>query len=640
MESQNNSIWSLSDLDITNQRNLINSSDRISDIEISQSQTPKPITTLAQEINLQESEVEQYGKSKAKISPSILNRLQSQPNGKYILVTGITPTPLGEGKSTTTIGLTQALQKKHYNSFACIRQPSQGPTFGIKGGAAGGGCSQVIPMEEFNLHLTGDIHAITAANNLIAAAIDARMFHESTQTDEALFKRLTNSHKSFSKIQKKRLEKLGITCNHLTTAVSPAVSPTDLTPEQINKFARLNIDPETITWNRVIDTNDRFLRKITIGQAPTEKNQTRETQFDITVASELMAIIALSTSYEDMIERIERIVVAKTKTDHHPITCADLGVSGAVAVLLKDALSPTLMQTIEGGPVFVHAGPFANIAHGNSSIIADQMALKLVGPNGFVITEAGFGADIGMEKFCNIKCRASQLTPDAVVIVATIRALKTHGETLAKGCDNLIKHIENIHKFNLPCIVCLNIFSADTQEEIDIVKQTVNSTHTQIIESRHWAEGGQGAAQLADAVINVTNATTTNVTHTDHFQFLYCLNLSIEEKINTICKEIYGAEDVEYSPKSLEQIKWFEKHNFDNLPICMAKTHLSFSHNKELKGRPTNFTIPIREIKASIGAGFLYPLVGDISKMPGLPTRPCFYDIELDPHTKQISGLF
>ncbi|XP_020842262.1 monofunctional C1-tetrahydrofolate synthase, mitochondrial isoform X2 [Phascolarctos cinereus] len=391
-----------------------------SDIEISRGQTPKAVDVLAKEIGLLADEIEIYGQSKAKVRLSLLERLKDQADGKYILVAGITPTPLGEGKSTVTVGLVQALTAHlHVNSFACLRQPSQGPTFGVKGGAAGGGYAQVIPMEEFNLHLTGDIHAITAANNLLAAAIDARILHESTQTHKALFNRLVplvNGVREFSGIQLSRLKKLGIN----------KTDPSTLTEEEMTRFARLDIDPSTITWQRVLDTNDRFLRKITIGQAKTEKGFFRQAQFDIAVASEIMAVLALTDGLEDMKNRLGRMVVASDKKGQ-PVTADDLGVTGALAVLMKDAIKPTLMQTLEGTPVFVHAGPFANIAHGNSSVLADKIALKLVGGEGFVVTEAGFGADIGMEKFFNIKCRASGLVPNVVVLVATVRALKMHG---------------------------------------------------------------------------------------------------------------------------------------------------------------------------------------------------------------------
>ena len=451
-----------------------------SDIEIATAQTPKPVWDIAKEMGLQPDEVESYGKYKAKVELSVLDRLQNRKDGKYIVVAGITPTPLGEGKSTTTIGLAQALGA-HLNkvAIACVRQPSQGPTFGVKGGAAGGGYSQVIPMTEFNLHLTGDIHAVTAANNLLAAAIDARMFHEATQKDKALFDRLCPAKKgvrSFAKPMLARLKKLGI----------DKTNPDDLTDEEKSAFARLDIDPATLTWNRVLDTNDRYLRSITVGQAPTEKGLTRQTAFDIAVASEVMAVLALSKDIADMRQRLGRMVVASSKAGQ-PITAEDIGCAGAMAVLMKDAIKPTLMQTLEGTPVFVHAGPFANIAHGNSSIIADRIALKLAGVeegddearNGYVVTEAGFGADIGMEKFCNIKTRVSGLKPNAVVLVATIRALKMHGggpavtpgkpldavyteehlDLLEKGCANLGKHIENAKRFGLKVIVAVNRFS-------------------------------------------------------------------------------------------------------------------------------------------------------------------------------------
>jgi len=451
-----------------------------SDIEIAVAQEPKPVADIAHEIGVQSDEVESYGKYKAKIELSVLQRLQNRQDGKYIVVAGITPTPLGEGKSTTTIGLAQALGAHlSKTAIACVRQPSQGPTFGVKGGAAGGGYSQVIPMTEFNLHLTGDIHAVTAANNLLAAAIDARMFHEATQKDKALFDRLVPAKKGVRKFAKPmlaRLRKLGI----------DKTNPDDLTEEERSKFARLDIDPATITWNRVLDVNDRYLRKVTLGQAPTEKGLTRESAFDIAVASEVMAVLALSKDLADMRQRLGRMVIGSNKAGD-AITAEDIGCAGAMAVLMKDAIKPTLMQTLEGTPVFVHAGPFANIAHGNSSIIADRIALKLAGVeqgddesrNGYVITEAGFGADIGMEKFCNIKTRVSGLKPNAVVLVATIRALKMHGggpavspgkpldivyqqenlELLEKGCANLGKHIENAKKHGLKVVVAINQFT-------------------------------------------------------------------------------------------------------------------------------------------------------------------------------------
>uniref|UniRef100_A0A8I6G8Q3 C-1-tetrahydrofolate synthase, cytoplasmic n=1 Tax=Rattus norvegicus TaxID=10116 RepID=A0A8I6G8Q3_RAT len=617
-----------------------------SDIAISRSCKPKLIGNLAREIGLLTEEVELYGETKAKVLLSALDRLKHQPDGKYVVVTGITPTPLGEGKSTTTIGLVQALGAHlHQNVFACVRQPSQGPTFGIKGGAAGGGYSQVIPMEEFNLHLTGDIHAITAANNLVAAAIDARIFHELTQTDKALFNRLVpsvNGVRKFSDIQIRRLRRLGI----------EKTDPAALTDDEINRFARLDIDPETITWQRVLDTNDRFLRKITIGQAPTEKGHTRTAQFDISVASEIMAVLALTSSLEDMRARLGKMVVASSKKGE-PISCEDLGVSGALTVLMKDAIKPNLMQTLEGTPVFVHAGPFANIAHGNSSIIADRIALKLVGPEGFVVTEAGFGADIGMEKFFNIKCRYSGLQPHVVVLVATVRALKMHGggptvsldltgsaivlqdlDLVEKGFSNLRKQIENARMFGVPVVVAMNAFKTDTDAELDLIGR-LSREHGAFdaVKCTHWAEGGQGALALAQAVQRASQAPSS-------FQLLYDLKLSVEDKIRIIAQKIYGADDIELLPEAQNKAEIYTKQGFGNLPICMAKTHLSLSHNPEQKGVPTGFVLPIRDIRASVGAGFLYPLVGTMSTMPGLPTRPCFYDIDLDPETEQVNGLF
>jgi len=618
-----------------------------SDIAIARNQTPKNIMDLASEVGLSVSEVDPYGSTKAKVNIKVLERLANKPSGKYVIVCGITPTPLGEGKSTTTIGLSQAIGScLHKNVFSCVRQPSQGPTFGIKGGAAGGGFSQVIPMEEFNLHLTGDIHAITAANNLLAAQIEARMFHESTQTDKALYNRLVPSvkgNRAFSAIQIRRLTKLGI----------DKTDPDSLTEEEIAKFSRLDIDPETITWQRVLDTNDRFLRKIRVGLSPTEKGHERECQFDIAVASEIMAVLALTTGYADFRTRLGNMVVASSKQGV-PITADDLGASGALMVLLKDAIHPTLMQTLEGTPVFVHAGPFANIAHGNSSILADQIALKLVGPEGYVFTEAGFGADIGMEKFIDIKCRTSGLKPDVVVLVATVRALKMHGggppvvpgaplpaayiepncELIEKGFANLKKHIENVQKFGLQVVVAINRFTTDSDEELSLLQRLCKEQGAfDAVICSHWAHGGQGAVALAEAVVKAAEQPS-------NFKFLYDLDQTIEEKIETIAKEIYGADGVDISPAAQVQIDRYKAQGFSKLPICMAKTHLSFSHDPLLKGAPTGFTVPIREVRASVGAGFLYPLVGTMSTMPGLPTRPCIYDIDLNLETGDVEGLF
>ncbi|KAI0928912.1 hypothetical protein AcW1_006014 [Taiwanofungus camphoratus] len=626
-----------------------------SDIEIAMAQTPKPVTQLAHEIGLLPDELESYGKYKAKVELSVLDRLAHRKDGKYIIISGITPTPLGEGKSTTTVGLAQALGA-HLGrpAFACVRQPSQGPTFGIKGGAAGGGYSQVIPMDEFNLHLTGDIHAVTAANNLLAAALDARMFHEATQSDKALYSRLVPAKKgkrNFAPLMLKRLKKLGI----------DKTNPDDLTPEEIKRFARLDVDPDTITWNRVIDVNDRFLRKITVGQAPTEQGHERVTGFDISVASECMAVLALTTGLDDMRERLGAMVVATSKQGD-PITADDIGVGGALAVLMKDAIKPNLMQTLEGTPVFVHAGPFANIAHGNSSILADRVALKLAGTEegdstnrvGYVLTEGGFGADMGMEKFCNIKCRVSGLKPDATVIVATTRALKMHGGgpdvtpgkplhdtytkedlvTLKEGCKNLVKHIQNSRKFGLKVIVAINQFSSDTAAELELVReQSLAGGADAAVVSNHWAEGGAGARALAEAVITTCEGPSG-------FKFLYDLNIPIEEKIAIICKEIYGADGFELSEAARKQVEIYTRQGFGHLPICMAKTQYSFSHDPKLKGVPSGFTVPIRELRLSAGAGFIYPLLGDMQTMPGLGTRPGFWEVGLDPATGRVVGLF
>lgn len=618
-----------------------------SDIEIAQAQTPVPISQIAAEVGILPEELLPYGTEKAKVRLSVRDRLAGKPNGKYVVVTAITPTPLGEGKTTTTVGLSQALGA-HLNQkvVTCIRQPSQGPTFGIKGGAAGGGYSQIIPMEEFNLHLTGDLHAITAANNLLAAAIDARMHHESYQDDASLFDRLCppakDGSRSFSPVMFKRLAKLGIAKS----------DPNELTAEERSRFARLDIDPDSITWRRVVDTNDRYLRGITIGKGPAEKFQ-RETGFDITVASEIMAILALTTSLPDMRERLGRMVIGTSRAGE-PITADDLGAGGALTVLMKDAIMPNLMQTIEGTPAFVHAGPFANIAHGNSSIVADQIALKLVGPDGFVLTEAGFGADIGMEKFFDIKCRYSGLVPNVVVLVATIRALKMHGggpkvvagqplhpayteenlELLEAGCANLKVHIKNALRFGIPVVVAVNKFKDDTDAEVALVRKVSREAGAEdAVMSSHWMDGGAGSVELGKAVMAAANKPS-------NFQFLYPLEMGIKEKIETIVKEIYGGAGVEFLPEAEKKIELYNRVGFNKLPMCMAKTHLSLSHDPNLKGAPTGFIVPVRDIRASVGAGFLYPLLGAMSTMPGLPTRPVFYDVDLDLETGKVLGLF
>lgn len=592
-----------------------------SDIAISRAQRPKPITLIASEVGIAPHELEPYGAYKAKVDLTLLERLSHRRNGRYVLVAGITPTPLGEGKSTTTMGLTQAIAG-HLNriAFANVRQPSQGPTFGIKGGAAGGGYSQVIPMDEFNLHLTGDIHAISAANNLLAAAIETRMFHESTQKDGPLYKRLVPAKKGkreFQPIMLRRLKKLGI---HKT-------NPDELTEDEVHRFARLDIDPDTITWRRVLDVNDRHLRGITVGQAPTEKGHTRETGFDISVASECMAILALSNDLADMRERLGRMVVA-TSRNGDPVTCDDIGAGGALTALMKDAIKPNLMQTLEGTPVFVHAGPFANISIGASSVLADKLALKLAGTEadenhdekcGFVVTEAGFDFTMGGERFFNIKCRSSGLVPDVVVIVATVRALKVHGggpeitpgaalhevyrkedvDLLRKGCINLKKHISNAKQYGIPVVVAINKFETDTDAEIAVVREEALSAGADdAIPSNHWAEGGKGAIELSKSVI-------ASSAKAKDFKLLYDLNGTVQERIEKIGKVMYGAEKVEFSELAQKKVDTYQRQGFGNLPICIAKTQYSLSHDPALKGAPTGFTVPIRDVRLAVGAGYL-----------------------------------
>ncbi|MFP4055107.1 MAG: formate--tetrahydrofolate ligase [Phycisphaerae bacterium] len=575
-----------------------------SDIDISRAATPMPITEVAQRAGIQADELEPYGDVKAKVKLSVLERLKDAPDGKYIDVTAITPTPLGEGKTTTSVGLTQALGLLDKNVMLCIRQPSMGPTFGIKGGAAGGGYSQVIPMEEFNLHLTGDIHAVSIAHNLLAAAIDARILHEDNFSDEKLASR---------------------------------------------GLERLDIDPYSITWNRVVDVNDRALRNVIVGLGPKIDGRPRQSGFDISVASEIMAILALATDLKDMRERLGKIIVAMSKSGQ-PITAEDIGCAGAMAVLMKDAIKPNLMQTLEGQPAFVHAGPFANIAHGNSSIVADRIALKL---GDYVVTESGFASDIGMEKFFNIKCRMSGLQPDCVVLVATIRALKMHGggpkvtpggdldkayieenlELLEKGVCNMQRHIEIARMFGIPVVVAVNQFPTDTDAEMDLVRKAAEKAGAYAaVNSNHWAEGGEGARALAEAVVDACE-------QPKDFQLLYPDDMSIREKIETICKKVYLAKDVVFEPAAEKQIASYEAAGLSNLPICMAKTHLSLSHDPSLKGVPRGFTVPIREVRASAGAGFLYPLLGTMRTMPGLPSKAAFMDVDLD-EDGNVVGLF
>ena len=617
-----------------------------SDIEIAQAGKLKPILQIAAELGIKENELELFGPYKAKIKLEILDRLAKRPNGKYIDVTAITPTPLGEGKTTTTVGVSQALGA-HLGKrvMTVIRQPSQGPTFGIKGGAAGGGYSQIIPMEDFNLHLTGDIHAITAAHNLCAAALDARILHEAqTPDDEKLFNALCppdkKGNRKFSPSMLRRLKKLGI----------EKADPNELTPEERRRFSRLDIDYSGVQWRRVIDVNDRFLREIEVGRGKDEAGFEHKSGYDITVASEIMAILALTTSLEDMRDRLGRMVVAVNRQGE-AITAEDLGVAGALTVLMKDAIKPNLMQTLEGTPAIVHAGPFANIAHGQSSIIADKIALKLAD---YVITESGFGADIGMEKFMDIKCRYSGLTPHVVVLVATVRALKMHGggpkvvagkplapeytdenlELLQKGLPNMVQHIENALKYGVNVVVAVNSFANDTPAEVELVrKAALEAGAMDAVVSRHWMEGGKGAIALAEAVVKACEKRS-------NFNFLYPLDISVKEKIETIAREIYRADGVDYSPEAEAKIEQFTKLGFSNLPLCMAKTHLSFTDKAEIKGAPRGFRITISDIRASVGAGFLYPLLGTMRTMPGLPTRPVFYDVDVDLKTGKVVGLF
>jgi formyltetrahydrofolate synthetase len=562
-----------------------------SDIEIAQASTMKPIKEIAAGIGINEDELELYGNYKAKVDLSLLDRLKDRPNGKYIDVTAITPTPLGEGKTVTTIGLSLGLNHIGKKVITCIRQPSLGPVFGIKGGAAGGGYSQVVPMEEFNLHFTGDVHAVGAANNLLAAFIDASLLHGNP----------------------------------------------------------LDIDPFSITWNRVVDISDRVLRNIVVGLGGKTNGIPRETGFDITVASEVMAILAMATDRKDLRERLGRIIIGTTSKGK-PVTAEDLKCAGSMAVLLKDAIKPNLIQTIENTPVFVHAGPFANIAQGNNSIIEDRLALKLAD---YVVTESGFGADMGAEKFMNIKCRYSGLKPDCAVIVCTIRALKMHSgkynvvagkpldpglqtedlDAVQKGCTNLQAHIENMKKFGVPVVVAINRFTADSEREIELTRDLALAAGADDVAlSEVHAKGGPGGAELAEAVVKAADKPS-------NFRFLYPDDISIKEKIETIATEIYGASGVDYAPAAEAKIKLYTEMGLSHLPMCMAKTHLSISHDPTLKGRPTGFRLPVRDIKASVGAGFLYPLCGDMRTMPGLPAEPAGFNIDID-DDGVIRGLF
>ena len=611
-----------------------------SDIEIAQACKLKPIMAIAEDVGILPEELELHGNYKAKVSLGVRERLADKRQGKYIDVTAITPTPLGEGKTTTTVGLSQALGahlKK--NVMTCIRQPSMGPTFGIKGGAAGGGYSQIVPMEDFNLHLTGDIHAVGVAHNLLAAAIDARLMHERNMSDRRLFRALFPKDE-WSGSLLCRAKKLGI----------KAKTPSSMNGRDRARLCRLNINPYSISWNRVVDVNDRAAREIIVGLGGRDNGYARETGFDITVASEVMAILALATSLKDLRERLGGVVIG-TDVGGNAVTAEDLGVAGAMTVLMAEALKPNLMQTLEGTPAFVHAGPFANIAHGNSSIVADQIAVKLVD---YVVTESGFGADIGMEKFMDIKCRYSGLKPDCVVLVATVRALKMHGglgkvvagkplprelteenlPALRKGAANMVKNIDIARLFGVPVVVAINAFAQDTPREVALLQKMAKQAGAEgAFRSDHWARGGAGSIELAEGVISACEKKSK-------FKFLYELNWPIKRKIETIAEKVYGADGVEYSPTAESQIKLFGRLGYDKLPMCMAKTHLSLSHDPALKGVPKGFRVPVREVRASVGAGFLYPLLGTMRTMPGLPSRPVFFDVDIDMKTGKVVGLF
>lgn len=554
-----------------------------SDIEIAQAAKMKPIVEIAKQLGLSEDDIELYGKYKAKISMDAIKRLQDKPDGKLILVTAINPTPAGEGKTTTSVGLTDGLAKLGKKVIVCLREPSLGPSFGVKGGAAGGGYAQVVPMEDINLHFTGDLHAITYAHNLLAAMID----------------------------------------NH------------------IHQGNALNIDPRTVVFRRVIDLNDRALRKCVIGLGGRTEGVPRETGFDITVASEVMAILCLADSLMDMKERFSKIVIGYTY-DGKPVTAADLEAQGSMTLLMKDAIKPNLVQTLENTPAFVHGGPFANIAHGCNSLTATKTALKLAD---YVVTEAGFGADLGAEKFFDLKCRFGNLKPSAVVIVATVRALKMHGgvpktelaaenmEALAKGFENLQKHIENVAKYGVPAVVAINAFPTDTEKELQFVYDKCRELGAEVALSEVWAKGGEGGKELAQKVLDTIEQKPSN------FKVLYETELPIKDKIAKIATEIYGARGVVYTAEAEKAIAKFTEMGYGNLPICMAKTQYSLSDDQTKIGRPTDFDITVREVRLSAGAGFLVCITGAIMTMPGLPKRPAACSIDID-ENGVISGLF
>jgi len=553
------------------------------DIEIARAAKIQRIETIAEKLGIHEEDLEHYGKYKAKISLDLYQRLKDAPAGKLVLVSAITPTPAGEGKTTTSIGLCDGLNRIGKKAAVCLREPSMGPCFGMKGGAAGGGYAQVVPMEDINLHFTGDIHAIELAHNLLAALLDNHVHHGN----------------------------------------------------------KLNLDSRRLVWNRVMDMNDRALRQIIIGLGGINNAVPRESGFDITVASEVMAIFCLCESLPELRERLGKIIVGYTR-DKHAVTAADLKAHGAMTVLLKNALKPNLVQTLENNPAFVHGGPFGNIAHGCNSVIATKLALRAAD---YVVTESGFGADLGAEKFFNIKCRKSGIRPSAVVVVATVRALKNHGgvdlknlglpnlEALDKGIDNLKKHIENIHRFGLPVVVAINSFSSDTEEEIKFIQDKCSYLTVKVVRADHWARGGAGAEDLARSVVEVVEQTKTD------FQFLYPDTCTLWQKVGIICREIYGATDVLADKKLRDEFQALQDAGFGNLPICMAKTQYSFSTDPLLKGRPRKFDVPLRGVRVSAGAGFVVVLTGDIMTMPGLPKVPAAESIDIN-EDEEVVGLF
>ncbi|WP_211826605.1 formate--tetrahydrofolate ligase [Kistimonas asteriae] len=581
-----------------------------SDIEISRSARLLPITDVAAQLGLEHQDIEPYGHYKAKVRIDSLNKLQDRPDGKLVLVSAITPTPFGEGKTVNTIGLTMGLSMLGRKAISCIRQPSMGPVFGIKGGAAGGGYAQVVPMEDFNLHLTGDIHAITSAHNLASAALDSRLYHEEREGYEAF--------------------------------------------EQRSGLSALKIDKDRIVWRRVVDHNDRAMRTITVGQPgnTTGENMNgvpREEGFDITVASELMAILALTDSIQDMRRRIGKAILAYD-LDGKPVTAEDLKVAGAMTAIMKDAINPTLMQNLEGGACLIHAGPFANIAHGNSSILADRLALKM---GDYVVTEAGFGSDMGLEKFCNIKAHYSGKTPDVAVLVCSLRGLKSHSglfdlkpgkpldkgmiepnqEALEKGVCNLQWHINNVKRYGLPVVVAVNRFPDDTKEELNwLLEQAREFGATGAAISDTFRFGGEGAMAVASEVEQACS------TQPAQFQRLYPLDAGLQDKISTLATKGYGAATVNFSEKAALQIAELEAQGYGNLPVCMAKTPLSISHDPMLKGTPVGFDFPVREVRVSAGAGFVYILCGQIMTMPGLGSKPGYMNIDIDDNG-HITGL-